>query len=294
MRAAIFIDGGYILNQFKQSNIEPDWDELADYFLAPLRQSVPLDLLRCYFYYCPPYISQDPSDDEIERMKEFETFTETILSNDRWAMRLGKLQKRKEGNKDVFEQKRVDVLLSVDMVRHAAAGHIQHAVLIAGDSDFIPAVEAAQESGVTLSLWCGNYNTVHNDLIALADEVHQLDWKYFPRFVQDEAGKSSRKKIESKDRDRDRDKPVSNHSRKSNQRNPNHKPRPKPNRNSNKNSDNRNSDNRNSDNRNSEKKSNHQRRRPYKNRDKVPRVKKDEGSSWTDKFLKITKWSDKS
>lgn len=292
MRAAIFIDGGYILNQFKQSNIEPDWEELADYFLAPLRQSVPLDLLRCYFYYCPPYISQDPSDDEIERMKEFETFTETILSNDRWAMRLGKLQKRKEGNKDVFEQKRVDVLLSVDMVRHAAAGHIQHAVLIAGDSDFIPAVEAAKESGVTLSLWCGNYNTVHNDLIALADEVHQLDWKYFPRFVPEEVGKSSKKKTES----RDRDKPVSNHSRRSNQRNsnPNHRPRPKTNRNSNKNSDNRNSDNRNSDNRNNEKKSNNQRRRPYKNRDKIPRVKKDEGSSWTEKFLKITNWSDKS
>ena len=76
---------------------------VVENFLPPLeqqkRQSVPLDLLRCYFYYCPPYISQEPSDDEIERMKEFETFTETVLSNDRWAMRLGKLQKRKEGNK---------------------------------------------------------------------------------------------------------------------------------------------------------------------------------------------------
>jgi len=282
LRAAIFIDGGYILNQFKQSNIEPDWEELADYFLAPLRQSVPLDLLRCYFYYFPPYISQEPSDDEIERMKEFETFTETVLSNDRWAMRLGKLQKRKEGNKDVFEQKRVDVLLSVDMVRHAAAGHIQHAVLIAGDSDFIPAVEAAKESGVTLSLWCGNYNTVHNDLIALADEVHQLDWKYFPRFVPEEVGKGSKKKTESKDKE----KTNSNQNKKPNQRT--QKARPKQNKNTNRNS------NKNSDSKNSEKKSNHQRRRPYKNRDKIPRVKKDEGSSWTDKFLKITNWSDKS
>ena len=107
-------------------------------------------------------------------------------------------KKRKEGNKDVFEQKRVDVLLSVDMVRHAAAGHIQHAVLIAGDSDFIPAVEAAKESGVTLSTWCGNYNTVHNDLIALADEVHQLEWKFFPRFVPDDSPKVSKKKTETK------------------------------------------------------------------------------------------------
>ena len=197
MRAAIFIDGGYILNQFKQSNIEPDWEELADYFLAPLRQSVPSIFFAVIFITALPYVSQEPSDDEIERLKEFEVFTETVLSNDRWAMRLGKLQKRKEGNKDVFEQKRVDVLLSVDMVRHAAAGHIQHAVLIAGDSDFIPAVEAAKESGVTLSLWCGNYNTVHNDLIALADEVHQLDWKYFPSFVPDEPGTICEKRRQS-------------------------------------------------------------------------------------------------
>ena len=274
MRAAIFIDGGYILNQFKQSNIEPDWEELADYFLAPLRQSVPLDLLRCYFYYCPPYVSQEPSDDEIERLKEFEAFTETVLSNDRWAMRLGKLQKRKEGNKDVFEQKRVDVLLSVDMVRHAAAGHIQHAVLIAGDSDFIPAVEAAKESGVTLSLWCGNYNTVHNDLIALADEVHQLDWKYFPRFVPDEPVRSAKKKTESKPKSQLNKKTTAKSSR----------PKQKSQRNSNKNGDGK----------NSEKKTNTQRKRTYKKRDKIPRVKKDEGSSWTDKFLKITSWSDKS
>ena len=273
MRAAIFIDGGYILNQFKQSNIEPDWEELADYFLAPLRQSVPLDLLRCYFYYCPPYISQEPSDDEIERMKEFESFTETVLSNDRWAMRLGKLQRRKEGNKDVFEQKRVDVLLSVDMVRHAAAGHIQHAVLIAGDSDFIPAVEAAKESGVTLSLWCGNYNTVHNDLIALADEVHQLEWKYFPRFVPEEPVKQQKKKTEAKQTK----KKAPKKSRKTSRKDSNdHKDSKK---NTHKKSNRRNS--------NSNDKS-----KPFKNREKIPRVKKD--ASWTDKFLKITNWSDKS
>ena len=139
-----------------------------------------------------------------------------------------------------------------------------------------------QQPGVTLSLWCGNYNTVHNDLIALADEVHQLDWKYFPRFVPEEVGKASKKKTESKDKE----KTNSNQNKKPNQRT--QKARPKQNKNTNRNS------NKNSDSKNSEKKSNHQRRRPYKNRDKIPRVKKDEGSSWTDKFLKITNWSDKS
>lgn len=181
MRAVIFIDGAYLQTQMKNNNFEADYLHIADHLLAPLRASFPLDLLRCYYYYCPPYMSQEPTEDELKRMEVHEGFVAELQSLGRWAVRLGKLQKRWEGQREVYEQKRVDVLLSVDMVRHAAAGHIQHAVLVAGDSDFVPAVEAAKEHGVTVSLWCGQAKTVHKDLIALADEVYAFDWKSFPR-----------------------------------------------------------------------------------------------------------------
>ena len=183
MRAAIFIDGGYIQSQFKHHNIEPDYEEIADHLLEPLRQQVPLDLLRCYYYYCAPWMGPEPTEADVKRMENHKEFVNDIENLDRWSMRLGKLEKRWDGKKEYFEQKRVDVLLSVDLVRHAAAGHIQHAVILAGDSDFVPAVEAAKEHGVTVSLWCGNFRTVHKDLIALADEVHSLRWDEFPRFV---------------------------------------------------------------------------------------------------------------
>ncbi len=187
MRAAIFIDGGYIQTQLKTHAVEADYAELADFLLSPPRASFPLDLLRCYYYYCAPYMSPEPTEDELKRMDTHNKFVAQIESLGRWAMRLGKLQKRWENQREVYEQKRVDVLLSVDLVRHAAAGHIQHAILVAGDSDFIPAVEAAKEHGVTVTLWCGNANTVHKDLIALADEVYVFDWAEFPR-VNDAEG----------------------------------------------------------------------------------------------------------
>lgn len=180
MRAVIFIDGAYLQTQLKNSNLEADYLHLADHLLAPLRESFPLDLLRCYYYYCPPYMSVEPTEDELKRMEVHELFVAELQSIGRWAVRLGKLQKRWENQREVYEQKRVDVLLSVDMVRHAAAGHVQHAVLVAGDSDFVPAVAAAKEHGVTVSLWCGQAKTVHKDLIALADEVYAFDWKTFP------------------------------------------------------------------------------------------------------------------
>ncbi len=180
MRAAIFIDGAYLIQLMKQNNIEPNYSNLADYLLKPLRKSVQLDLLRCYFYYCAPWMSQDPTDNEKKRMEEHDVFMNEIAGLERWAARLGVLQRRWDGNKEYFEQKRVDVLLSVDMVRHSAAGHVQHAILVAGDSDFIPAVEATKESGATVTLWCGEDNTIHKDLLNLADVVHRFDWKKFP------------------------------------------------------------------------------------------------------------------
>lgn len=184
MRAAIFIDGGYILTQFKQNKVNPDYTRMAEYFLAPLRRNISLDLLRVYFYYCAPWMSQEPTEDEKRRMEAHENFMEEISAIPRWTIRLGKLEKRYESGKEYFEQKRVDVLLTCDMVRHAASRDIQHAVLIAGDSDFIPAISATKDSGTTVTLWCGPPNTVHKDLVRLADEVHQLDWKRFPQVKQ--------------------------------------------------------------------------------------------------------------
>src|SRR5690606_8852838 len=130
-----------------------------------------VDLLRCYFYYCPPWMSPEPSEDERNRMALFREFAKKLESLDRWQVREGQLARRWDGQKEYFEQKRVDVLLSVDLVRHAAAGHIQHALLVAGDSDFIPAVSAAKEFGVTVTVWSGGKHTVHQDLLLHADEV---------------------------------------------------------------------------------------------------------------------------
>jgi uncharacterized LabA/DUF88 family protein len=200
MRAAIFIDGGYVLKALQEAKLSPDYTRMADYILAPLRRQIPIDLLRCYFYYCPPWMSQNPTEDEIRRMTAHEKFVEEIESIDRWKIRLGKLEKRRDGDRDVFSQKRVDVMLSVDMVRHAAAGHIQHAVIVAGDSDFIPAVNAAQEHGATITLVCSPDRSAHKDLIKLADEVMYFDWKKFPTIktvVAEEAKEIKKKPTEN-------------------------------------------------------------------------------------------------
>jgi uncharacterized LabA/DUF88 family protein len=49
--------------------------------------------------------------------------------------------------------KQVDISLATDMLRHAAHKHYDIAVLIAGDEDYVPLVEAVQGEGARVHVW---------------------------------------------------------------------------------------------------------------------------------------------
>ena len=70
--------------------------------------------------------------------------------------------------KPIFEQKRVDLLLGIDLVLQATKGSMDEAFIIAGDSDFIPAIRAAKTEGVVIYLISGE--KPHDDLLDEVDE----------------------------------------------------------------------------------------------------------------------------
>lgn len=49
--------------------------------------------------------------------------------------------------------KRVDISLSVEMLSHAYAGNYDAAVLVAGDEDYVPLVEAVKSQGRQVFIW---------------------------------------------------------------------------------------------------------------------------------------------
>lgn len=86
-------------------------------------------------------------------------------------MRFGKLSKSKTGE---YEQKRVDILLAVELVRLSWSHQISHAILVTGDSDFVPAVEAAKDAGVITSLYYSR-KSIHDELLQAVDERYEMD-----------------------------------------------------------------------------------------------------------------------
>jgi uncharacterized LabA/DUF88 family protein len=97
------------------------------------------------------------------------TFLRALRRTDNFDVRLGRLERRGSDSKGqaVFLQKRVGLMLGLDMALLAGKRLITDAFLVAGDSDLIPAVEAAKGEGVVVLLVHGS--SPHEDLLDAAD-----------------------------------------------------------------------------------------------------------------------------
>lgn len=174
MRAAVFIDGAYlnkILQNFHAS-ARIAYDRLA------VELTAGHDLLRTYYYDSPPYQSNPPTPDESRRLAGRQQFFNALRQLSRFEVREGRCARywNRDLNQWAFEQKRVDVLLAVDMVRLSSKQQIQRAVLIAGDSDFLPAVTVAKDEGVQiLVVHSPDRRQIHRDLWDAADERKPMD-----------------------------------------------------------------------------------------------------------------------
>ncbi len=165
-RVAIFIDGAYLSYLLKDEFdlVKIDYKTLAE------TMADGLDILRTYYYHCPPFQSSNPSQEEKDRFARAQSFFTALDRLPRYEVRLGRLAHRGLDNKGqpIFQQKRVDIMLGVDLALLAGKRQITHAVLLAGDSDFIPAVIAAKSEGILVRLYHGR--NCHKDLWDCADE----------------------------------------------------------------------------------------------------------------------------
>ena len=73
-----------------------------------------------------------------------------------------------------FVQKRVDIALAADLVRLSCGRMIGKAVIVTGDSDFLPAIEAAKDAGVLVTLFYSE-SSIHDELLSAVDERTPID-----------------------------------------------------------------------------------------------------------------------
>jgi uncharacterized LabA/DUF88 family protein len=120
-----------------------------------------------------PYQSHPPTTQESTRYSQMDAFLSYLRKLPRFEIRLGRLQKI--GNE--FKQKGIDVWFSVDLCKLSCKGVIDKAVLVTGDSDFVPAVNVAKEEGVVTILYYSKTPPlyVHNELLNACDEKYEIN-----------------------------------------------------------------------------------------------------------------------
>lgn len=173
--AAVFIDGGYLdkVMYYDFSNARINYEALAHELV---QQD---ELFRTYYYNCLPYQSNPPTDEERQRYASKRKFTTALSYLPRFEVRLGKLAFRgnDEDGDPIFIQKRVDCMVGVDMAFLAGKGKVTSVILLSGDGDLIPAIEAVKREGVLAVLWHGSLSrdtAPSRELFEICDERRQI------------------------------------------------------------------------------------------------------------------------
>jgi len=112
-----------------------------------------------------PFQSNPPTEEERRRFSSMDKFVYTIKRLPRFDVKLGRLG----CVAGEFVQKRVDISLAVDLVRMSCMRVMGKAVMVTGDSDFVPAIEAAKEMGVLVTLYYSP-SSIHDELLSAVDE----------------------------------------------------------------------------------------------------------------------------
>jgi uncharacterized LabA/DUF88 family protein len=140
-RYAIMVDVGYIyastgellFGAASRREYRVDADKLIQTLTKHADDQVRGELLRVYWY--------DAARDRVP------TIDQRVIAQMPWVkLRLGNLNAR-------GQQKGVDAQIRADMEALARHRAITDAILVAGDEDMVPAVEAAQAFGVRVHLW---------------------------------------------------------------------------------------------------------------------------------------------
>lgn len=147
----VFIDGKYLSLISKHFGNGKYLDFDLNQFAYTIAKSQGLWCKGVFYYTAPPYQSPKPTKDEKLRKSNYDRFVNAMRRIQNFTIREGRCQKID----DVFHEKGVDTLLTMDLV-DAPKNDIKTLVLIICDTDFVPILSKLKNSGVEIILFYFN------------------------------------------------------------------------------------------------------------------------------------------
>lgn len=167
-RVMMFIDGSNLYHSlkaiFKRTDI--DMGRLADRLLEKRR------LIRVYYYNARVGRKEEP-----ERYQHQQAFFSSVSSVPYFELRLGRLVYVNWPHSPPYE-KGVDIQLATDLLTHSFKNNFDVAILVAGDSDYIGAIQAVKDNGKNVEVALFGKERTSRPLREVADRVVEMDGRF--------------------------------------------------------------------------------------------------------------------
>jgi uncharacterized LabA/DUF88 family protein len=170
-RVMIFIDGSNLYHSLKNHLGRTDLD-IGRFCNKLLRRR---QLIRIYYYNAKVGQKEEP-----ERYKQQQAFFAVVNTIPYSELRLGRLVYTNWPSVPPYE-KGTDVQLATDMITHNFKNNYDVAILVAGDSDYVGAVQAVKDNGKHVEIALFGKQSTSRPLRAAADRVAVIN----ARFLRD-------------------------------------------------------------------------------------------------------------
>lgn len=131
---------------------------------------------KIFYYVAPPFCGYDATTDEKRRLNNYNKFVKKMRKLGIEVCE-GECQRIKENGIFVYRQKGIDVLLAIDFVSVPLKMKVDKVILIAADSDFVPAVKRLEEFGVKTILYTF-YEKKRGKRFSTSNNLIKSVWKY--------------------------------------------------------------------------------------------------------------------
>lgn len=167
-RVIIFVDGSNLYHSLKYHFKRTDID-IGNFCQRILGRR---KLIRIYYYNALVGQKEEP-----ERFADQQKFLSTIEAIPYFELKMGRLVYNNWPGTPPYE-KGVDIMLATDMLTHAYSDNYDTALLVAGDSDYVYALQAVKNAGkhVEITLFGGENTSV--PLRKVANKVVNIDGRF--------------------------------------------------------------------------------------------------------------------
>ena len=141
-RVMIFIDGSNLYHSLKSFFQRTDLDigKFCNKLLEKRR------LIRIYYYNARVGLKEEP-----ERYRDQQKFFNSVAAIPYTELRLGRLVYNNWPTAPPYE-KGVDIQLATDMITHSFKNNYDSAILVAGDNDYVGAIQSVKDNGKNMEV----------------------------------------------------------------------------------------------------------------------------------------------